>query len=118
MRKERNSIRITLSTPICLLAEKAWGSALKKKEVDFGICGFGAGTLPAFTAVVHLYFDSIESFQSAYGPQHRELEKQTSNFTDIIPIGQVSTIASSATQDESIEKSPSRTAAYVAYCRA
>jgi methyltransferase (TIGR00027 family)/uncharacterized protein (TIGR02118 family) len=100
------------------LAEKAWGTALKKTEIDFGISGQGAGVPPPYIAVVNLYFDSIEAIQAAIGPQHRELAQQTSTFTNIQPTMQLSMIASDHSPEDTIEEKPSQTAAYVALCRA
>jgi uncharacterized protein (TIGR02118 family) len=74
------------------LVDKAWGAALIKKEIDAGLSGPGPGTHPTYVAVAHLYFDSIESFQAALGPQHKELEKDARNFTDIKPTIQVSKV--------------------------
>ena len=53
------------------LVDKAWGAALIKKEIDAGLSGPGPGTPPTYVAAAHLYFDSIESFQAALGPQHK-----------------------------------------------
>ena len=74
------------------LVDQAWGSALLKKEIDAGLCGPGPGTRPTYVAVAHLYFHSIQSFQAALGPQHKALEKEATNFTDIKPVIQVSNV--------------------------
>ena len=100
------------------LAEKSWGTALRRIEVDFGIGGHGPGVPPPFIAVIHLYFDSFDSFQAAVGPQHRELAQQTSRFTDIKPVVQVSAVATEQSPADSLVEKPSQTAAYVALCRA
>ena len=100
------------------LVEKAWGTSLKKKEIDIGVSGQGPNTPAPFVLVVHLYFDSIEAIQSAWGPQHQKLAQQTPEFTDIKPISQLSTVATDQSPDNTIEDKPSRTAAYVAFCRA
>jgi methyltransferase (TIGR00027 family)/uncharacterized protein (TIGR02118 family) len=100
------------------LVEKVWGSALRKTEIDFGVCGTSPGSPPEFTTVVHLYFDSIQSFQGAFSPQQQEIEQQIPKFTDIKPVVQISMVHSSVTQDNAIENSPSRTAVFTAYCRA
>jgi len=74
------------------LVDQAWGAALIKKEVDAGLGGPGPGTPPPYIAVAHLYFESIESFQAALGPQHKELEKEAHKFTDIKPTIRVSQV--------------------------
>lgn len=75
------------------VVDRAWGPALIKREVDHGLAGPGPGTHPTYVAMIHLYFESIESFQAALGPQHQEMEKDAPNFTDIKPVIQVSTLA-------------------------
>jgi uncharacterized protein (TIGR02118 family) len=72
------------------LVEEVWGPALVRKEIDAGLSGPGYGTHPTYVAMAHLYFQSIESFQAALGPRHKELAKQAPNFTNIEPIIQVS----------------------------
>jgi len=74
------------------LVDRAWGAALIRREIDAGLSGPGQGTHPTYVAIVHLYFHSIQSFQAAIGPQHKELEKEAPNFTDIKPIIQVSEV--------------------------
>lgn len=74
------------------LVDKAWGAALIRREIDAGLSGPGPGTQPTYVAIAHLYFHSIESFQAALGPQHKELEKEAPSFTDIKPIIQVSEV--------------------------
>ena len=74
------------------LVDKAWGGALIRREIDAGLSGPGPGTQPTYVAVAHLYFHSIESFQAAIGPQHKELENEAPSFTDIKPIIQVSEV--------------------------
>lgn len=100
------------------MTEKAWGTALKKFEIDIGLSGQGAGVPPPYIAIVNLYFDSIEAIQSAIGPQHKELAQLTAQFTTIKPIFQLSMVASGNSSDQTIEEKPSQTAAYVALCRA
>jgi uncharacterized protein (TIGR02118 family) len=74
------------------LVDKAWGSALIKKEIDAGISSLGPDTPPTYVLVAHLYFASIESFQAAIGPQHEELQKDAPGFTDIKPLIQLSRV--------------------------
>ncbi len=76
------------------LVEKAWGGALKKKEIDSGLCGSERDTPPIYIASIHLYFDSIESMLSAVNQQHQEMEKDRPHFTDILPITQLSRVES------------------------
>jgi uncharacterized protein (TIGR02118 family) len=74
------------------LVDTVWGPALIRREIDAGLSGPGPGTHPTYVAIAHLYFQSLESFQAALGPQHKELEKEAPSFTDIKPIIQVSQV--------------------------
>jgi uncharacterized protein (TIGR02118 family) len=40
----------------------------------------------------HLYFDSIEAFQTAFGPQAQAIMGDIPNYTDIQPIVQISEV--------------------------
>lgn len=65
-----------------------------------------------------MYFDSIQSFQGALNPQQQEIEDQIPKFTNITPFVQMSMVHTPITEDLTIDKNPSRTAAFTAYCRA
>lgn len=72
--------------------EEVWGPALIRKEIDAGVSGPGYGTHPTYVAMAHLYFQSIETFQAALGPRHKQPAKEAPHFTDIEPIIQVSQV--------------------------
>lgn len=61
------------------------GSALLRTAVDRGIAGPTPGSAPAWLAVGHLYFDSVEAFQAAFGPHGAEIMGDLPNFTNIQP---------------------------------
>jgi uncharacterized protein (TIGR02118 family) len=68
------------------------GAALKRTEVDEGMAG-GAPNSPApFVGAAHLYFDSVESFQGAFGPHAKEIMADVPNYTDIQPTMQISQV--------------------------
>jgi uncharacterized protein (TIGR02118 family) len=50
------------------LVRKLLGPALVNIAVDEGIAGATPGTPAPFVAVGHLYFESVEKFQEAFGP--------------------------------------------------
>jgi len=43
------------------------GTACKNAAVEQGLGGATPGSPPAFSAMGHLYFDSVEAFQTAFG---------------------------------------------------
>ena len=68
------------------------GNNLKGSAVDKGIAG-GAPNSPApYAAVGTLYFDSIEAFESAFGPNMDKIKVDAPNYTNIEPIMQVSEV--------------------------
>ena len=47
------------------------GAACKGAAVEQGMSGATPGSRPGFVAMGHLYFDSVEAFQTAFGPTPR-----------------------------------------------
>ena len=57
-----------------------------------GVAGGTPGSQPAFIAIGHLLFDSVEAFQSGFGPHADEILGDIPNYTNTQPIVQVSEI--------------------------
>ncbi|TNF08435.1 MAG: EthD family reductase [Gammaproteobacteria bacterium] len=68
------------------------GDALKAGAVDHGIAGGAPGEAPAFIAMGHLTFDSVEAFQQSFGPNADEILGDLPNFTNVQPTIQISEI--------------------------
>lgn len=65
-------------------------AGLRKAEVERGI-GSGAPGEPApFHAAAHLYFDSVEDFNRAFGPNAERILGDIPNYTDVNPLVQIS----------------------------
>lgn len=64
----------------------------RKYEVDEGITGLSDGDEPAFTAIAHLYFDSIEDFRHHFAPHAKVILDDIPNYTNISPLIQISKI--------------------------
>ncbi len=45
------------------MARAKFGAALRGVEVEGGLAGAAPGSRPAFIAIGHLYFDSVEAFR-------------------------------------------------------
>jgi uncharacterized protein (TIGR02118 family) len=54
--------------------------------------GAQPGSKPAFVAVAHQLFDSVEIFQKAFGPHAASIMEDVPNYTDIQPIVQISNV--------------------------
>jgi len=74
------------------MVQKALGAACKGIGVDIGLGGRAPGSKPAFVAMAHLLFDSVEAFQGAFGPHAAEFAKDAPNYTDIAPDVQISEV--------------------------
>jgi uncharacterized protein (TIGR02118 family) len=68
------------------------GQPCKGVAVEQGLGGMPPGSPPAFSAMGHLYFDSVEAFQTAFGPHADELMGDIPNFTNVQPTIQVSEV--------------------------
>ena len=68
------------------------GAACKNAAVEQGIAGATPGSRPAFIALGHLYFDSVEAFQTAFGPHAEAIMADIPNYTDIQPTMQISDV--------------------------
>ena len=66
--------------------------ACKNVAVEHGIGGATPGSRPGFIAMGHLYFDSVEAFQKAFGPHADAIMGDIPNYTDIQPTIQFSEV--------------------------
>lgn len=68
------------------------GAACKNAAVEQGVAGPTPGSRPAFIAMGHIYFDSVEAFQTAFGPHAEAIMADIPNYTDIQPTLQISEV--------------------------
>ena len=68
------------------------GGALKKVEVDHGLGGGTPGAPPAFVAMCHLHFDSVDAFQHAFGANAEAIVADIPNYTNAQPTVLVSEV--------------------------
>ena len=68
------------------------GTACKNVAVEQGLGGATPGSPPAFSAMGHLYFDSVEAFQVAFGPHASAIMGDIPNYTNVQPTIQVSEV--------------------------
>ena len=50
------------------------------------------GSAPTYVAMCHIFADSIEAFQGAFGPHAQEIMGDIPNYTDLQPVMQVSEV--------------------------
>ena len=68
------------------------GSALRGMSVEHGMAGGAPGAPPTYLAMGHLLFDTVEAFQSSFGPHTQEIMRDIPNYTNTQPIIQISEV--------------------------
>lgn len=66
--------------------------SLKGVSVEQGMSGGEPGSKPAYLALCHLTFDSVEAFLEAFQPHAEVLLEDTKQYTDIEPVMQFSEV--------------------------
>lgn len=64
----------------------------KSIAAEKGVAGGTPGSQPTYIAIGHLLFDSVEAFQSGFGPHAEEILADIPNYTNTQPVIQVSEI--------------------------
>ncbi|MGA2610862.1 MAG: EthD family reductase [Terriglobia bacterium] len=78
-------------THIPLVRQKL-GEALRGVAVEQGIGGAEPGSRAPYLALGHLLFDSVEAFQTSFGPHAQEFESDIPNYTNTEPTIQISEV--------------------------
>lgn len=65
---------------------------VKSGAIEKGLAGSSPGAPPSFLAMGHLYFESVEDFQSSFGPHAEKIMVDIPNFTNTQPIIQISEV--------------------------
>ena len=74
------------------MVQQKLGTALKGTAVEGGVSGIQPGSPPAFIAMGHLLFDTVESFQQTFGPHAEAIVGDIPNYTNTQPTIQVSEV--------------------------
>ena len=72
------------------LVRRLLGPALQGVAVEHGIAGATPGSPAPYLAIGELQFDSVEAFQSAFGPHSQEIPSDVPRYTNIQPVIQIS----------------------------
>jgi uncharacterized protein (TIGR02118 family) len=67
-------------------------STCKGIAAEQGVGGGAPGSSPTYIAIGHLLFDSVEAFQSGFGPVAPEIMADIPNYTNTQPVVQVSEV--------------------------
>ena len=74
------------------LVKARMGDGCKFYTVDKGLAGGGAGQPATYVAMCHIFCDSVESFQTSFGPHAQEILADIANYTDQSPTIQISEV--------------------------
>lgn len=74
-----------------MVADRCAG-AMKGATIDAGLGGMAPGEPAAYVAMVHMTFDSLDSFQTSFGPHLPEILADVPNYTDLAPQVQISEV--------------------------
>ncbi len=74
------------------LVRSLLGDALKGATAERGIGGPTPGSEATYVAMGNMYFDSVEDFGNAFGPNAEIIMGNLPNFTNIEPVVQVSEV--------------------------
>ena len=68
------------------------GDACKGGTVEQGLGGVQPGSPATYIAMGHLLFESIEAFQTAFGPHAKEIMGDIPNYAEVQPLIQISEV--------------------------
>ena len=68
------------------------GAACTGAAVEQGVAGPTPGSRPTFVAMGHIYFESVEAFQTSFSPHAKSIMADIPNYTDIQPTIQISEV--------------------------
>jgi uncharacterized protein (TIGR02118 family) len=74
------------------MVQQMLGAACKRVAVEQGLGSAEPGSQATYLIMFHLYFDSVEAFQAAFGPHAQAIMGDIPNYTDIQPTIQISEV--------------------------
>ena len=74
------------------LLKQRMGELCKYYTVDKGLAGGAPGEPAPYVGMCHIYSDSVEAFQSGFGPHAKEILADIANYTDLAPVMQISEV--------------------------
>lgn len=74
------------------MVQRLFGAPLQRIAVEYGLAGAAPGAPPPFLASGHLYFESLEAFQSAFEKCAEPIMADTPHYTNTEPVIQISEV--------------------------
>lgn len=61
-------------------------------SIDKGLGGALPGSAPTYIAMCHVYCESVDALMAGAGPHAAELAADIANFTNVVPVQQISDV--------------------------
>jgi uncharacterized protein (TIGR02118 family) len=74
------------------LLKQRMGAACLYYTVDKGLAGGRPDTPPTYVGMCHVFCESVDAFNAAFGPHAKEILGDIANYTDLQPVMQVSEV--------------------------
>ena len=74
------------------MLKQKMGDACKSYTIDKGLAGGAPGSPAPYVGMCHIFCDSVESFQAAFGPHAKAIMADIANYTDLKPVMQISEV--------------------------
>jgi len=74
------------------MLKQKMGDACKSYTIDKGLAGGAPGAPAPYIGMCHIFCDSVESFQAAFGPHAKAIMADVANYTDLKPVMQISEV--------------------------
>lgn len=74
------------------LVQARMGKACKHYTVDKGLAGGAPGAPATYVGMCHIYCDTLQDFQAAFGEHAKEIMGDIPNYTDLTPVIQISEV--------------------------
>jgi uncharacterized protein (TIGR02118 family) len=74
------------------LVKTRMGEACRFYTVDKGLAGGAPGSAAPYVGMCHIYCESVEAFQSGFGPHAKEIAADLPNYTNVAPVVQISEV--------------------------
>ena len=74
------------------MVKRKLGDACRSYTVDKGLTGGAPGAPATYVGMCHIFCDSVEAFQTAFGPHAQEIMADIPNYTNLTPVIQISEV--------------------------
>jgi uncharacterized protein (TIGR02118 family) len=74
------------------MVQQKLGDACKNVAVEAGLGGGTPGAPATYAAMGHLYFETMDAFQTAFGPHTEAIMGDIPNYTNVQPVIQISEV--------------------------